>query len=403
MQALNILFVLISLGLTQKPEAKLRESIKLATERKFDEKVVDIVSGVDETREIIYPRIVITPDRAKFMDEEGKILSQVAYPENSKIIFSRKGCFVGIEKFFIDSTLLKSSLEIRLDIFNDKGERLWELPITWGYDDPLPGFYISDKDGSAVLSDYLEGVLYFYDGNGELRKKVDLFVGDKWNNERSVSCCFSCNGDYFIVNALKNYNTQEGVGKSYIILFDSSGNEIWRKPLNEKISANIEISPSNDYIIASGYTVSEKLDIESRSTVLLNTDGETICRYPWLFRQAVFSSDSRYLALGEKNKVRLIETRSGEVLWEEEFSKRVRALDVSQSGLVLIETANGRYESGVFVFYNPIITVIAPSKIKVYKKEFTDSRFFTPYIKILDSGKGFGIGFSNCFLFYKEM
>ncbi|PIP12256.1 MAG: hypothetical protein COX49_06635, partial [bacterium (Candidatus Stahlbacteria) CG23_combo_of_CG06-09_8_20_14_all_40_9] len=210
-------------------------------------------------------------------------------------------------------------------------------------------------------------------------------------------------GNYFVVNALKNYDTPQEEGESYIILFDSSGKEIWRKLLKERISANTEISPSGDYILASGYKVSNKLNIESKSTFLLDKDGKTIYRYPWLFTQAVFSSDGRYLALGEKNRVRLIETGGGEVLWEEEFTKRVKALDISQSGSILIETANGRYESGVFVFYNPIITVIAPSKIKVYKKEFTDSRFFTPYIKILDSGKGFGIGLSDRFLFYKEM
>lgn len=400
---MKILFILISLTLIQGSEAKLPREIELAIERKFDEKVVDMVFGVNETKEIIYPKIVVTPDRVKFMDEEGKILSQVAYPENSKIIFSQKGCFVGIEKFFLNSTLLKSTLEIKLDIFNDKGERLWELPITWGYDDPLPGFYISDKDGSLVLSDNSEGVLYFYDSKGELRKKADLFVGDKWNNERSVSCCFSCDSDYFVVNALKNYDTQEGVGKSYIILFDSSGNEIWRRPLKEKISANVEISSSGNYIVASGYKVSKELGIESKSTFLLNKDGETIYRYPWLFRRAMFSSDDRFIALGEKNRARLIKIQTGEILWETEFTKRVRALDISRYGLVLVETARGKYKEGIFVYYDPEVTVITPGGEKIYEKEFTGSQFFTPYIKILDSGKGFGVGFTDRFLFYKEM
>lgn len=400
---MKILFILISLTLIQGSEAKLPREIELAIERKFDEEVVGMVFGVNEIKEIIYPRILVTPDRVKFMGEEGKILSQVAYPENSQIIFSQKGCLIGIEKFFMDSTLLKSTLEIKLDIFNDKGKRLWELPITWGYDDPLPGFYISDKDGSLVLSDNSEGVLYFYDSSGELRKKVDLFVGDKWNNERSISCSFSSNGNYFIVNALKSYGSSPEESESYIILFDSTGGEIWRKRLKEKIGANVELSSSGNYIVASGYKVSKELGIESKSTFLLNKDGETIYRYPWLFRQAVFSSDDRFIALGEKNRARLIKIQTGEILWETEFTKRVRALDISRYGLVLVETARGKYKEGIFVYYDPEVTVITPGGEKIYEKEFTGSQFYCPNIKILDSSKGFGVGFTDRFLFYKEM
>jgi len=405
MKILNILFILIGLSLTQSPEAKLRESIELAIEQKFDEKVVDLVFGVNETEESIYLRIFVTSDKIRFADEKGITLSEIACPKDSKTVFSKEGHFVGIVE--CSRLLLQKQAfalqEIRFNVFNERGGWLLELKRTREYDYPLPSFHISPKNGSIVLSDGPEGMLYFYDNKGDLRRKVDLFEDDAWNNERNVACCFSSDGNYFVVNALKNYDTPQEEGESYIILFDSSGKEIWRKLLKERISANTEISPSGDYILASGYKVSNKLNIESKSTFLLDKDGKTIYRYPWLFTQAVFSSDGRYLALGEKNRVRLIETGGGEVLWEEEFTKRVRALDISQSGSILIETANGRYESGVFVFYNPIITVIAPSKIKVYKKEFTDSRFFTPYIKILDSGKGFGIGLSDRFLFYKEM
>lgn len=399
---MKILFILFSLTLIQGSEAKLPREMELAVEREFDESVIGLVFGMSKAEEYLYPKILISHTKIKFMNEKGIILSEITILKDTKAIFSKKGHFIGVVDFSTDSVPSKSALEIKFEVFNERGEWLWKLKRTQEYDYPLPSFYISDKDGSVVMSDAPQGVLYFYDSNGELRKKVDLFVGDKWNNERNVSCSFSSNGNYFIVNALKSYGSSPEESESYIILFDDTGGEIWRKRLKEKISANVGISPSGDYIIASGYTVSEKLDIESRSTFLLNKDGETIYRYPWLFRQAVFSSDDRFIALGEKNRARLIKIQTGEILWETEFTKRVRALDISRYGLVLAETARGKYKEGIFVYYDPEVTVITPGGEKIYEKEFTGSQFYTPDIKILSSGEGFGIGFSDRFLFYKR-
>lgn len=399
MKILNL--ILFSLTLIQGSEAKLSREMELAVGREFDESVVGMVFGISKAGEYLYPKILISHTKIEFTNEKGIILSEIAILKDTRVIFSKKGHFVGIVDFFTDSVPSKSALEIKFEVFNERGEWLWKLKRTQEYDYPLPGFYISDKNGSVVMSDAPQGVLYFYNNKGELVREVDLFKDDKWNNERSIACCLSSDGNYFIVNALKSYGSSPEKTESFVILFDDTGGEIWRKRLKEKISANVEIASSGNYIVASGYTVSKELDIKSKSSFLLNKDGETIYRYPWLFTQAVFSSDGRYLVLGEKNKVRLIETGRGEVLWEEKYSKRIRALDVSRYGLVLVKTARGKYKEGIFVYYDPAVSVITPGGEKVYGKEFTGSQFYYPNIKILDSGEGFAIAFSDRFLFYK--
>ena len=384
-------------------ESELPEEMILVAEREFDAIAVNMVFGVNEAEESIYPKILVTPDKIRFMDEKGITLSEVVIPEKSSAVFSKEGHFVGIVEYPAKAGQKQAFAlqEIKFGVFNERGKRLYQLKRAQEYEHPIPGFYISPKDGSVVLSDNPEGLLYFYDNKGELTRELDLFEADEYNDERNIACCFSSDGNYFVVNALKNYDTPREEGKSYVILFDNSGTEIWRKQLEEKISSGVEISISGDYIVACGYKVNDELAIESKSTFLLDKDGEVICRYSRLFRLVAFSSDGKYLALGERNRVWLVKTQTGEILWEKQFTRRVRGLDVSQSGLVLIETAGGKYEDGTFVFYSPEVTIITLTGHEIYEKEFTDSRFYSPGIKILDGGEGFGVGFADRFLFYK--
>jgi hypothetical protein len=173
MKVLEALFMLISLSLIQRPRVKLQEGMELARERKFDETALNMVFGVNKAEESIYPRILISQDKIKFMDEKGITLSDVTISKDAKAVFSKEGHFVCIVEFpaLTGQKQAFAVQDIKFSLFNKRGERLWVLKRAQEYDYPLPSSYISDKDGSVVLSDDPKGVLYFYDNKGELIKK----------------------------------------------------------------------------------------------------------------------------------------------------------------------------------------------------------------------------------------
>ncbi|NIM99093.1 MAG: hypothetical protein GTO24_13730, partial [candidate division Zixibacteria bacterium] len=111
------------------------------------------------------------------------------------------------------------------------------------------------------------GALDFCDTTGET-KTVPLFGEVGWGKTTGGTVALSDNGEYLAVlvggsaersQALRPLNTEV-----WVMLFDKSGNELWRRKVEQDRYGNIAISQKGEYVFFKAYGYTEKSPMELR-------------------------------------------------------------------------------------------------------------------------------------------
>lgn len=331
---------------------------KLVKEINFDKPVSKVIFATAEKdgKEFLYPRTIVFKDEVQFWDEEGKVVATV--PVDGEVHTSKQGKFIGIDKRVIPTELqekhpddaYKGAMKY-LTVYNDEGKEVWHSkePIASAEETGGAGG-ISDSDGSVVVGRFEYGGIDFYNAEG-MCKTVIPFGEIGWAR-RSGRGGFSEDGEYFgvIVESQRSRRALQGPGISgepWVILYDKNGKELWRyQVVEEHMPESFAISRHAQYILFSAYTtrgVEETREGKSLtsgiSLLLFDQNGKmTKLDEPVLFNIANFSSDESYLALAYENKIRLIDTESGRVLFEKQLPHEVEEKYITRE----IETREGK-------------------------------------------------------------
>lgn len=354
------------------------------------------------------PILMATENSIPFLQPGGEMFIYMESPRETRIYLSERENFVGVQDLSGPGEKPESPRSLSFTLYHQQGEKIWSLKQPLSVDEPIPSFYISNL-GTVVMAKPLETTFSFYNQAGSLVRKVQIFPKATAETERPVACAFSADGNHFVVNALRQHSrpgtdlSPGEKGQSFLILFDALGEEIWRRELTQEVSDRVEISSKGQVIVAGGYFV-RGLDAVQRATSLYNAEGDPLARLDFPFRHAAFSTDGRFLLLGHKSSVHLVETQTGRVLWEKALpgeAGQIRALDLSPDGnLILVERARGRYQGSQFVYESPQVILFDDEGHQVWGRDFPEDRFLQPLARFLEDGARILLAFQNRYLIY---
>ncbi len=333
---------------------------RLSKEMRYDKPVGRVVFGTARTdREaVFYPKVVVVrkgllDQEVEFRDVDRSLVARIPVDENGLVHISKHGRFIGIEKLAIPPEIERTDpdaykfAKTHLEVYDDRGEMVWRSAGPIATSEESYGVYISDTDGYAVADRLEYGGIDFYDVEGE-RRTVEPFGRMGWAR-RSATGDFSEDGRYFAVVAseLPMMRYEELPGKSpnpWLILYEKDGDEVWRRPFGEYIGDKVLVSPSGKYIMVCGHTMAGvSKGAASKGSFLYDDQGRVVMEEPGLFQMACFSSDEKYAAIGQGNKVILIETKHGKRVFEKEVPHRIVYMDLPGTGQYLALEARRQF------------------------------------------------------------
>jgi len=351
--------------------------------------------------------VVESKDSLSFGQPDGR---RIGKNSSGRVLTSPDGSYIGVQEILGTDRRPQTSASIRFTLYESGGRELWSVTGPLDADEPVPSWYISSA-GRVVSVRPARSQLRFIDRGGSVERTVVLYPDAPYEMERPVACAFSADGALLAVNALQHHPrpgdemTPRGKGESQLILFTGSGEELWRRRLEEEISGPVAISDDGNHIAAVAFSVLGANRIEM-NTHLYDQKGEWLAAVATDFRLADFSSDGSRLLIGRKNDLRLVETATGKTIWEDRLADeygQIRALDLSPDGtLALAAAAPSRFQEGRFTF-TPVHAVIYADRGKqVWEESFPDDIFDRPAARFLADGGGFTLAFENRCLIYEQ-
>jgi len=356
------------------------------------------------------PAMVATDESVQFLKSSGQTANRVKRTGPAQLFLSKEGNFVGIQELSDPGEGSGGLPTLIFTLFDKEGEKLWSHRQSLGGDEPVPSFYLSDL-GRVVAVKPMESMVTFLDEKGAPHRELRLFDEASIEMERPIACAFSREGNRFVVNALRQH-AQPGTelsprmaGQSFLALFDARGQELWRRELEGEISDRVDISPNGQIIAAGAYSV-RGLDSVERMTCLYSGEGKLLHSFDFPFRHAAFSSDGQFLLLAQKSSLHLVETRTGQVLWEKTLPQeagQVRAFDLSPEGkLALVMAAVGSYQGFQFVYNSPRIFLFDDQGRQVWQEDFAQDTFLQPLARFQEDGSSVLLAFQKRYLIYAQ-
>jgi len=352
---------------------------------------------------------VIGEDSVSFHEPSGPVTRRIGKNRSSRILASQDGNFIGLQDIFGTDQQPRTAATIRFSLYNKGGEQLWSLTEPLDADEPVPSWYISNR-GRVVTVRPTRSQLRFLDRNGKVERTVELFPDAPSEMERPIACAFSADGELLAVNALQHHPrpgdemTPREKGQSFLFLFTESGEELWRRRLEEEISGPVAISGDGGRIAAAAFSVLGASRIEM-NTHLYDRAGEWLAAVATDFRLADFSADGSRLLIGRKRDLRLVATSTGKTIWEDKLADeygQIRAMDLSPDGtLALAATAPSRFHDGRFTFTPVHALIFDQSGEQVWEESFTEDAFDRPVARFLHRGGGFTLSLENRCLIYE--
>jgi len=370
-------------------KAQASAEFKIVEEIKFDKEIKDVRFGETEDGKL-YPKIVVFEDRVETYDEEG-LTNSMSLPQNARCNVSPKAKYIGVAKTFKKGDALQKTPSERIFIlYDDKLQEMTRIQYKVSFDgcgDRV--FRLSDSDGSFVDIDYGIQVLRFCNISGNLKREIDMFRDDEYSQWGVISK-YSKSGEYLAVIGCYIYFDPVGDAQHdfYLILFDKDGTEIWRKLIQKgqthmSIDDDIlSISSYGNYILAA-----KAFDpaCSDRELLLFNKDGDIVSTYRGVFGR--FSDDESNLAICGRNKVHLVQTQNGKIVWFKEYPwnidsrqkewRWINSVDVSEEGelIGILSESYRRYRNpdgtgGVEKLMTEIILLDGSGEV-VCKKEAT--------------------------------
>jgi len=354
------------------------------------------------------PTIVASEESIQFLGTSGRELKRLQRPPYSDVIFSKDGAYIGLRELAVPGKDPGAPRMLTFSLFSRDGQKLWTVHHSLDYDDPLPGFRISSA-GRVVMVESPESILSFYDEQGSVDRRVQLFGDALWSNERPMAYAFSADGEHFAVNALDRLPrtgdemSPREPGRSFLILLDARGTELWRRQLDSELSTRVAISDRGECIAAGGYAV-KGMDVVEQSTFLYNGRGEFTATLDIPFRFADFSADGQLLLLGWKNDLHLVRTASGKRPWTLSLpaeAGQLRTLALApDGGLALALQAAANYRGSRFVYTHPRVSLHDQTGRQIWQGEFPEDSFLRPTAGFLEDGGRFFLALTGRYLIY---
>ena len=295
----------------------------------------------------IFPSIVVFPDEIAFSDTARRVLARVPldsaqYP---RVSFSTGGRYAGVKSLRGDS--------VRFTVYNEKTAPAPVSEIRYTEPEDQPGWLlsISDRDGLCVGVETYFKMIGIYDAHGQVRKTRYLFgdsahiQGDwNWGN---VGAAFSDDGTRYVVVAAREFDpegkrTPRDSPNVYAFLFDREGNELWRRPLKGNlVEMTCALSAHGKFACVGDMRTAKGTGIIEAEVYLFSNSGHLIGTYsvakpdqPYA-PQFRFSPDEKYLVLANLERVELIETGTGKVLWTKSFPWSFDPKRRTKSGVIV--------------------------------------------------------------------
>jgi len=250
-------------------------------------------------------------DEIRFYDENRNTVHRKKLDTKSRVhVVSEQGNYLIIWTILKESVINGPDGLHQYELFDANGRRMWTKKQPFNWDDWTNAYVISDVDGSVVQDKSLEGLLIFYNPEGDTVKPVHLSVTSEWRpGSRVFECKFSAAGNYLVVG-VTDAKGEIFPNQSGIILFDKRGSELWRFQAEEKKAYRVHVSPDGRFIMSFHMN-----DVHHEHTMyLLDMNGNLVKRYPNMAAGVIFSSDGEYVALNTGTVVKLISTEDGETL-----------------------------------------------------------------------------------------
>ncbi len=398
-------------------------------ERTYDKLIRGMAFGreVKGDEEQIYPKVIVFQDEVQFLDESSKIIYQksliVTKPKEvgkyfgRQAILSNKGNFVAIHEYTGKFGDVEYIIQEEYTICDDRGGEIYKIKGPPEGTGTLDRLLISDKDGSVVIARFEYGAIDFYTPDGS-RKTVPIFGEVGWG-KRAGDLNFSGDGEYlaFVVQDIKSPKDRIRTHGSdiWIILFDRNGTELWRNKVDEGQLGNVAISDHGEYLIFNAFSFagemplkkSESRLLESVTINLYDKGGEELSFKDtslFTFGSFSFSPKADYVALAGGNRVRLLQTKDGSMLWEKRIPEgcRIRQLLFSNDGKYLIVRAKVRsgsekMGSGHRIIYNKPVFILDIKGDEIWQKDFVELK------KTSSKGKFLVFSFPNGYEIYREI
>jgi hypothetical protein len=273
-----------------------------------------------------YPKVIITKNIIRFYNK-CKTTKEVAVNSNN----TYSAFSIGMRKIGIYKLNMKQeqhdkyseSKSVSVAIYDTDGNITQKKELVGG------GGIVVSNDGAFVHFNIIssEGYgtkIYFYDKNGKLLKDVAPFQEKGYYDSYKAS--YSNSGKYIAIS----FDRFGEVG-GYLILFDSDGNELWRKKISDwdNGASQVIISPKDNYVYTSGtilkgnttnnmegYVECYKID---GNEVLARSNGPRNI----ILKRGIFSHDDKHLVLSLDNdiqanmehNVELIDLPNAKTLW----------------------------------------------------------------------------------------
>ena len=353
--------------------------------------------------------VAIEKSQITWLNDTGT--EQFTLPENTlKIIFSKNNNYFGILSLTHVPESTNDSGIFRIEIYTADKEKLYEVQRNYYYDDSLPFVAISDFDGSLIIGQNTTGEIWFYNQNGSLLNKVELFKDAEYDLERTLYFDLSKDGTALAIVAGKRgaspagSNAPHPSAEPHLFLFSLNGEELLRIPLPYFSISATAISDSGKYIAVSSYTVDINGNMTKR-TIILDDTGKEIGQVNLLSKLAHFSSDSKFLVLADNRTAKAFDLTTKDISWSYNIRKTegmIAAVDISNKGEIAeILVANSEFKDGTFIFTHPRLKILSHDGNLLQALEMTDKEFEKPALRLSDDSKKIFIGFRDAYQIYQ--
>ena len=230
------------------------------------------------------PKVILDSNKRKiaFLDDLGKMHRQRALLENERFVLSENGKFIGIES-------IQENGAIFLAVENRREELLWQDIIR------SPRALISNTGAGIVVGSRLDDVpskgLDFYDHVGTLMRHVDTDV------IKSVE--ISPLGDKLYLTTADS-----------ISAYDIQGNTLWAYSTR---GGSVFLSDNGEFI----FNVQVIAERENSSIEIYSHQGLSlgVLQFPNRCTLLAISSDGKFVAVEEKNRLLLYEVEKCRLKW----------------------------------------------------------------------------------------
>jgi hypothetical protein len=237
-----------------------------------------------------------------------------------------------------------------------------------------------------------------------------LFRDTEYDLERILQIDLSKDGTTVAIVAGKRgaspagSNAPDPSAEPHLFLFSLNGMELFRKPLPDFNTSATAISDNSQYIAANSYTAAIDGNITKRTIIVDNT-GKKIGQVNVLFKQADFTSDSKFLILADNNVAKVFNLTTRKISWSysiSEWEGMITAVDISNNGEIsALLVAKSNFGDGTFMFTNSRLKILNSGGNLLQELEMTDQEFEKPALNLSDDSKKIFIGFRNAYQIYQ--